>query len=136
MINLLHKTICPDFVLLLRNKNAREKKGRGEEKKGKGGRKKRWEKRGFSPSLLKRFSSPLPFFGKEKYDVTGIVFLKNYTKLGKIGLCPILCWMSWINNNFSITVSKTFKILWIRADSHSYWKIIYSIDLQTIFHEY
>ena len=37
------------------------KKGRGEEKK-------RWEKRGFSPSLLKRFSSPLPFFGKEKYD--------------------------------------------------------------------
>ena len=47
------------------------KKRRGKEKKGKGGRKKRWEKWGFSPSLLKRFSSPLLFFGKEKYDVTG-----------------------------------------------------------------
>ena len=63
------------------------KKRRGKEKKGKREEKKRWEKRGFSSSLLKRFSFPLPFFGKEKYDVIGIMFLKNYTKSGKNSLC-------------------------------------------------
>ena len=33
------------------------------------------------------FSSPLPFFGKEKNDVTGIMFRKSNTKLGKIVMC-------------------------------------------------
>ena len=35
------------------------------------------------------FSFPLPFFGKEKYDVTGIMFLKSNTKSGKFVMCPL-----------------------------------------------
>ena len=75
--------------------------------KGKGGRKslqKRWGKPPFLPSL---FSSPLPFFGKEKYDVTGVVFLKKLYKI----------WKDWVVSKLgyeltSMQILKIIKIIW------------------------
>ena len=66
--------ICPDFVSLLKSAIpvTSYKKGRGAE-----------NLLPFLPSLLKRFSSPLPFL----YDVTGIALFKSDTKSGQIGLC-------------------------------------------------
>ena len=52
-----------------------------------------------------------------------------------------LCWGTYFendrgNNVFFRMASKPIKIRWIRTGSHPYLKIMYSIVLQTISHEY
>ena len=62
--------------------------------KGKGGRKslqKRWGKPPFRSSL---FSSPLPFFGKEKYDVTGVALFKSDTNSEQNGLSHVFLFVN------------------------------------------
>ena len=88
-----HNTICPDFVLLLRNifpvtsYFSFPKKGRGEENLFKrDGENPLFSHLFFLPPFP-FFSFPLPFFGKEKYDVTGVVFLKINTNSGQFLLC-------------------------------------------------
>ena len=43
---------------------------------------------------------------------------------------------NWRRKFISSLASTLINIRWIRTDSEPYWKIIYSIVLQTIFHEY
>ena len=60
------------------------------------------------------------------------------------GTCPrTLAWRTVIlrmlcmkGMSLSSMASKPINIRWIRTDSQPYWKIMYSIVLQTIFHEY
>ena len=64
-------------------------KGKGERKKREGGKKKDMGEKGVFPISFEEIFFPPSLFGKEKYDVTGVVFLKINTNSGQFLLCHL-----------------------------------------------